>query len=74
LDEGDLFLNKNLFSEIKPSIYTFSASYMAVHGRSFFKPLLELWGWKLQCQAFFGVLNPEHNPGLYTVEINQQIF
>lgn len=40
LDEGDQFFKKELFSEIKPSIFTFSGAYAAITGRSFFKPVI----------------------------------
>jgi hypothetical protein len=47
---------------------------MVWHCRSFVKPLVEVWGLDFTISMLTGVMNPAHNPSLFTVQIQTQIF
>lgn len=47
---------------------------MVWHCRSFVKPLVEVWGLDFAMSMLTGVMNPQHNPSLFTVQIQTQIF
>ena len=63
-----------MFADIKGSIHHYSADYFAWHARSFLKPVFEFWNVAMNCEMFTGVLNPEENLDLFTVDTVTRIF
>ena len=74
LDEAEEHLQMSIFDDFKGSIFQFSSDYMALHARSFMKPILEVWGWSLNLQWLIGILSPASNPELFSTKIEKKIF
>ena len=74
VDEAQGSIKPDFFADIKGSIHLYSADYLAIHARSFLKPIFELWDVAMNCEMFTGILNPEENMDLFTVDSVTRIF
>lgn len=43
LDEARMYMKPKLFEHFDPIVHRMSADYLALHGRSIFKPVIEIW-------------------------------
>lgn len=39
-----MYIKPQLFESYDPQVHHLNADYLALHGRSMFKPIVELWG------------------------------
>jgi hypothetical protein len=47
---------------------------MAWHARSFFKPLVEIWGLSFKMDSITALLNTNYNPAFFQQTIERKIF
>ena len=74
LDEGRDYIQPDTFKSFKPGIYTVNIDYLYAMARNMLRPIIELW--KLSWKSTFIVaeVNPNKNPGLFTMHMRNKIF
>lgn len=61
-DEAHQYVKPDTFEHYDPQTIRFSANYMALHGRSMYKPVLEIWSYELKMEQMRCALNSKENP------------
>ena len=74
LDEADMYLTPDLFEQIKGKEVLLKAGYCGFGGRSFHKPVLELFNLRNNLESIHGLMNSSVNPGLFQERIQKKIF
>ena len=65
LDEADMYLTPDLFELTKGKEVLLRAGYCGFGGRSFHKPVMELFNIRYNLETIHGHLNSSTNPGLF---------
>ena len=74
IDEAQGYVQADMFQNIIGAVHHYSADYLGIHARSFFKPVVEFQKVAFDSDMFSGILNPEGNPDLFTVDSVNRIF
>ena len=74
LDEAHMYIRPQLFESYDPIKLQFSADYLALHGRSMFKPIVEIWGFNLAIEQMSVGLNSRRNSSLFQTEAISRIY
>ena len=69
-----MYIKPQLFEQYDAYVIMFNADYLALHGRSLFKPIIEIWNIGLTLEYMNVALNSKANPALFQTESVNTIF
>ena len=65
LDEAHQVAQPKFFEHYGATSIRVEAHYSAIHGRSMYKPIIELWNLDLNLEIMTAALNSKYNPALF---------
>ena len=74
LDEAHMYAQPNFFDCFDVFVVKINFEYLAIHARSIFKPVVEVWNFDIKSELMNVQLNSSMNPQLFRTEVVDRIF